>query len=123
MNTEAKLQIAIANFIRLQYPKVYFMSDHSGVWFKSFPMRKFMKDSHSTHAQLDMVILHPNKGRHGLILELKSKSPLKKDGSFKKDAHLQDQQNSIVHLTKLSYSCGIVWELNTAIEYINEYMK
>ena len=103
---EESFQIAISKYLQVQYPDVYFMSDSSGI---RLPMGLAVKakKQRSKHAQLDLVILEPRKGFHGLIIELKKDEGevFKNDGDFKKSERIESQNKSIDHLIKKGYLC------------------
>jgi hypothetical protein len=108
---EESLQIAVSTYLKLQYPDVYFTSESSGIRVSIGTAVK-MKKQRSNHKQLDMIILEPRGGFHGLILELKKDrgEVWDKNGYYRKDKHIQDQLNSILLLDKKNYyadfGCG-----------------
>ena len=51
----------------------------------------------------DLIIFEPKRDYAGLFIELKVKSPFKKDGTLLKNDHLEGQQNTINDLSKLGY--------------------
>ena len=121
--TEKKLHLAICKYIKLQYPNIYFLSDPSGLRM-SIGMATQLKKTRSKHAQLDIVILESNNIWGGLVLEVKKdrSEVFKKDGNFRESKHVQDQNDSIIHLINNSYCTAYVFDLDEAIEIIDEYL-
>ena len=124
MKQEEKLQIAICRYIKYQYPKIIFNSDQSGLS-TSIGQAVKMKKVRSNHAHLDIVILKPKVVFHGLILEVKKSREeiLKKDGTFRKNEHLQDQIKTKNILQQDMYAVYFVWSLDMAKEIIDNYMN
>lgn len=122
MKKEQGIHKAFCTYLKLQYPQVYFDSDPSGLRV-SVGIRNILKATRSNHAHLDITILEPRKGYHGMIVELKSVTPFKKDGTLKKDDHLKDQAKTIANLTTRGYYVVQAWELDEAKRLVDEYLK
>ena len=121
---EQNLQKQLCQWIRIQYPDIYFMSDASGLPIGSWGLRNLLKTTRSKHAALDLVILEPRGEYHGLVIELKAKSPYQKDSvSLKNDEHLLEQAKSMRGLHGKNYQVGFIWDFEQGIKYINEYLK
>ncbi len=120
---EQILQAQISEWIKLQYPHVYFASDHSGMFLKNWGLKIYMKKSRSKHAALDIIILEPKAKFCGLILELKSKTPFTVYRKLKSDRHLQDQQKKIEHLRSKGYYAQFIWSFDHAKQVIEFYMQ
>jgi len=135
--TEAQLQIAVCNYIRLQYPNVIFWSDLSGVYMSKAAsgMAKAMRSSRSIP---DLFIAHPIHPHNGMFLELKTETPFKKDGSLKRQMkpikdrrgrkigeynHLQDQLEMLNKLTDLGYFASFGVGFDECCDIIDRYMK
>ena len=122
--TEKQLHNAICEYIKYQYPDVYFLSDPSGIKM-SIGMAVQLKKGRSKHAQLDIVILEPRKGFNGLIIEVKRSHSevFKKDKlTLRKNKHIDKQIASIKHLQSKGYEAGYVFGFDDAIAYIHTYM-
>jgi len=119
---ERKLHNAISDYLKLAYPKVFFISEQSGLRV-SKGLSERLKRQRSAHVHLDLYILCPKGGKSGLILELKSKPVLKKNGELFKDQHLYDQQDTINKLNKLGYVASFATSFLEAKKLIDEYMK
>lgn len=71
----------------------------------------------------DLLIFEPKNGYHGLFLELKTKSPFKKNGEILQNEHLIGQYETIQKLNEKGYRAEFVWSLDDAIKIIDEYLK
>jgi hypothetical protein len=120
---EESVHVAIAAYIRSQYPNVLFTSESSGI---RVPMHLavMMKKQRSTHKQPDMIVLHPKGVFHGLILEIKKdhSEVFLKDGSISKKAHIQEQNNTLVMLRELGYCAMFACGFDDAKSKIDNYM-
>ncbi len=130
--TEAQLQVQVADYIRTKYPNVLFHSDYgSGVkltmsqavmqkrqnggrrsWpdvFIAYPIFKLPKDKtvHDYVQEGDMGKwnMFQDSMRHGLFIELKREGTriFKKDGTLVADEHIREQYDL---LEQLRYDCG-----------------
>lgn len=120
---EQNLQKQISQWMRIQHPDIYFLSDHSGMYFSSWPIRIYMKASRSKHAALDLVFLEPRGVWHGLILELKKDSPFKSNGELMTNKHLQEQEKTIHHLRGKHFKAEWAWQFEQAKTIITDYLK
>ena len=68
--TEAQIQQQICEYIRLQYPDVFFTSDMAGVNLNIFVASK-MKKLRCSKGVPDLMIFEARHGYHGLFIELK----------------------------------------------------
>jgi len=122
MRLEEKIHFALCDYIRLQYPSVFFISESSGIRTSMGVARK-LKRTRSNHTHLDLYVLEP-KGKHNaLILELKAKSIFKKDGSLLKNEHFEEQQDTINKLNKKGYYCAFACGLTEGIKIIDNYLN
>ena len=116
---------AVCDYIKLQYPKVIFTSDLSGVWLPK-GLAKKCKPLKSSRGIPDIIIFEARGGYHGLLIEMKRTGQgiyLKGTGKLKKNKHLQEQ--AILHwrLKKEGYYCDFAVGFDAAIEIIDWYMK
>jgi len=123
-SSEKSAHKAVASFIRQQYPNVFFMSDASGLRV-GMGIRLQLKDTRSKHKQVDMYILEPRGGYHGLILELKrlGETVYLKDGTLSKDEHIREQAETLEKLSELGYFTAFAIGALNAIDIIREYME
>lgn len=121
--TEKELTKQVCAYIKKNFPHVYFFTDPSGMFQKSWGAKIMLKNNRSTHAQLDLIILHAMHGFHGAIIELKREGEKlkKKDGTYK-DKHAEEQAKSLEHLHSQGYYAmhGIGYE--ETIKMINAYL-
>jgi hypothetical protein len=122
VRVEEKIQIDLFSYLKLQYPHVIALSEPSGVRV-SMGLATKLKKMRSAHTQLDIFLLHPSKGYHGMAIELKAKNIYKKDGSLYKDEHLEDQQRTIDQLNKLGYKATFAVGFDEARNLIDDYLK
>ncbi|NML70056.1 hypothetical protein HHL23_09605 [Chryseobacterium sp. RP-3-3] len=71
----------------------------------------------------DLIIFAPRGIYHGLFIELKTKTPYKKNGSLLENAHLKAQEETIKNLRELGYYADFRWTLEDAIKLIDWYLK
>lgn len=120
---ERHLQKLLCDFIRSNYPDVYFFSDASGMPIKSWGLRSLLKQTRSRHAALDIVILHPRENLHGCIIELKKESPFTLKGKLKSDPHLHEQQKTIDLMNAKGYYTQFIWSLEDGKRLIQNYLS
>ena len=120
---EFKLQQAVCRWLSIQHPKVIYMSDTIAnvrltpqAQLRNKSIQKF-----GFHCP-DLILFEPRGEWHGLFIELKIKSPYKKDGSLLKNEHLQNQSDSMYLLRERGYYCIFAWEFDQITEIINEYL-
>ena len=89
---EFDLQKQVCRYLNLQYKEVLFLSDTIASVKLTEPQAKrnsqIQKRGFKTP---DLIIFEARKGFHGLFIELKVKSPYKKDGKIFTNEHLQGQ--------------------------------
>ena len=82
MKPEQQMHRSLCAWLKIAYPCAYFDSDPSGLRV-SVGLRAILKSTRSNHAHLDLFIAEPRGQYHGMFIELKSKTPFKKDGTLK----------------------------------------
>lgn len=121
---EFELQKAICRWLNVQYPKVLYLSDTIASVKLTIPQQNrnklIQKNGFKTP---DLLIFEPNKEFKGLFIELKVKSPFKKDGTLLKDEHLESQQKTINELKQKGYYACFSWSLEMTLDIINRYMS
>jgi len=121
---EFELQKAVAKYLSMKYPKVLFMSDtiaNLKLTMGQASRNKLIQKSKFKCP--DIIILKPKRGYHGLFIELKIKSPFKKDGTLLKNEHLEGQQRTIEQLNELKYFATFATGFDEAKTIIDNYMK
>ncbi|QNS40212.1 hypothetical protein H0S70_07305 [Chryseobacterium manosquense] len=71
----------------------------------------------------DLIIFAPRGNYHGLFIELKVKTPYKKDGTLLENAHLKAQEETIKNLRELGYYADFAWEFNDVVKLIDWYLN
>lgn len=121
---EYHLQKQICEYIKLQYPNVYFYSD--SVAAVKLTMGQAVRNKaiqNSNFKAPDIMVIQPSKHFHGLFMELKIESPYKKNGELYADEHLRGQAETIEKLKKLGYCADFIWSFDMAKSFIDNYMK
>ena len=134
MKEEERIQQAVCDWLKLQYPKVIFKSDLSGIKLTIGQAIKCAK-GRSSAGFCDLDILEPTQHYHGLYIELKKEIPFKKDGDLKKMIrtrtvkglkvkydHLQEQQDMINSLKSRGYYACFAWSFDMVKDVIVKYL-
>lgn len=120
---EFNLQVECCKHLNAQYPKLLYYSDTVAnlklTVFQGARNKRIQKDGFKTP---DMLILKPNYYHAGLFIELKVKSPYKKDGTLLKNEHLEGQQATINDLNKLGYLATFATGFDEFKQIVDEYM-
>lgn len=121
---EQKLHFQISDYLKIQYPKVFFISESSGLRVSPGLAAK-LKRTRSNHVHLDLYILEPRGEYHGLILELKAKDIYQKKNPqlLLKDDHVADQAETIKKLLKKGYKATFAISFNQAKDIIDDYLN
>ena len=121
---EFELQKLICRWISARYPKALYLSDTIASIKLTIPQQNrnklIQKNGFKTP---DLLIFEPNKGYNGLFIELKVKSPFKKNGELLKDDHLEAQLKTINELKAKGYFACFSWGFEMTAGIINTYMS
>lgn len=121
---EKKLSYMVAEFIKTQYPKVIHRFDVAADLRMSINQASIIKNK-LLHEKgfTDLVIFEPSKGYHGLLIELKKDyaEVYKKDGSYKKNEHLETQIAMHKRLRDKGYCVVFGLGFDDTIEKIRGY--
>ena len=120
--TEKQIHKQITDFMKIQYPKLIFNTDSSGIKL-SIGQATQMKKLRSSNGFPDITIYEPNKYFNGLFLEVKKETPYKKNGTLKKNEHLQEQFEMHQELIKRGYFVLFVWTLKQAQNILKDYLN
>lgn len=123
---EFLLQKQICQYLRLQYPYVYFLSDTVANVKLTLPQASRNKSIQCDEFKCpDLLILHPKNGYSGLLIELKKESPYKKNGQIKssQNDHLSNQESTLLKLNSMGYSAHFAWSFEQAKVIIDDYLK
>jgi hypothetical protein len=122
--TEAQIQKAVCDYIRLQYPDVIFISDTSGLK-TSIGVATQLKSLRSCRGIPDLIILQPNLPYHGLMIEIKRSRDelLNKSGSIKNSPHIKEQIKILTRLTEMGYFCTFGCGFDECKQIIDKYLS
>lgn len=121
---EFELQAYICRYLRLQYPKVVFLSDTvASVKLTPAQANRNKQIQKSGFKIPDLLILEPNSKYAGLMIELKVKDPHKLNGDIKADVHLKGQEKSIQVLNEKGYYSCFSWDFEMTKNIIDKYLK
>jgi hypothetical protein len=122
MKKEESLQIAVSNYLRLQYPGVIFTSESSGIRLTIGQAIK-AKKQRSNCKLPDMIILEPKGDFKGLCLELKKEGEkvFQKNGE-PYSGHIKEQYETLKRLSDKGYFAGFVCGFDHAKKIIDTYM-
>ena len=127
---EAELQVAVAEYIRLQYPKVLFHSDFgSGIKLTKGQAIKQKRQNGGIRGWPDMFIAEPyyfidGDISPGLFIELKKEGTRlkKKDGSWASE-HIAEQAELLEKLRERGYEAEFGVGFNDTKKIIDNYLK
>ena len=121
---EYDLQVWICKYLRLKYPKVYFMSDTIANIKLTMSQAGRNKAIQCDGFKCpDIIIFEPRKGYHGLFIELKVKSPYLNTGKLSTVKHTQEQGKTINRLNYMGYKALFSWDYDQTIQIIDEYLN
>lgn len=108
----------------MQYPKVVFNTDMSGVKLTMGQARK-AATLRSRHKFPDIVIYETNDQYAGLFLELKrdGETIFLKDGTLSKKEHIQEQHRTLIELRKRGYCAEFAVGFEQAKAFIDSYLS
>lgn len=121
--TEADVQLAVCNYLRLKYPSVIFNSDGAGNYVsRATAAKNTMLRSSSGYP--DLFIAEPRGRYHGLYLELKRDGTrvFLKDGSLSTDSHIVKQEAMLQALQDKGYAADFAIGLTEATDKIDWYL-
>jgi hypothetical protein len=124
MKHEDYVQALLCNYLRTNYPEAIFTSDLSGVRLP-IGLAKKVKPLKSSRGIPDLIILKPQAGYYGLMLECKAttETVLRKDGGQRADQHLKEQIEIIMRLRQLGYAAFFVNGFAAGRECLTNYMN
>ena len=122
---ESELQVMVADYLCLHYPKVIFHSDFgSGIKLSFYQASLQKRQNGGRRAWPDMFIAHPNKKYAGLFLELKRDGVRlkKRDGGYS-SPHLSEQAKVLTRLNHEGYLAKFAVGFNEAKRIIDAYLE
>ena len=121
MKNETQLQIAICNYLKIQYPKIIFFSEPSGLR-TSIGIAVQLKKMRSIGKLPDLFIAEPSGIYHGLFIEIKYSNIYKKDGTLLNNEHLQEQNKILSILKKKGYMAVFAVGFDESKNIIDKYL-
>lgn len=121
---ESDLQVQVAQYIRLQYPKVLFHSDFgAGIKLTQGQAIKQKRQNGGLRGWPDMFLAEPSHGHHGLMIELKKDGTRlkKKDGTWA-STHLEEQNEMLNKLQRKGYAAYFAVGFKEAKDIIDDYL-
>jgi len=122
---EYELQKKVCQWLNENFKDVLYMSDTIAAVKLTLPQGARNKAVQKAGFKTpDLIIFEPNRHYNGLFIELKVKSPYKKDGvTLRKDDHLEAQQKTIQDLRYKGYQACFSWSLDMTKSIIEIYMN
>jgi hypothetical protein len=121
---EYDIQKAICEYLDTKYPDVLYMSDTIANVRLTIPQANRNKSIQKDYFKCPDLLIFCAKGKfHGLFIELKIKSPFKKDGSLYKSEHLEGQAKTIDDLMSAGYYAQFSVGYEETKEIIDWYMN
>jgi hypothetical protein len=123
--SEQMLTSRISDYLREYHPTIPFQMDMSGEHLSKVAATRSAKNRAGLYKQPDLTV-YVKKGKYGcLMLELKKLSahPLKKDGTLKKNEHIELQARSIEWLRKYGMCSDFAVGYEDTIKKINDYLS
>ena len=123
-NSEHKLYERIARYLQLQYPDVIYRFDLAAD-IKLTPGQAAKHHRlHPERGDPDLFIAEARGEYHGFYLEIKteSNSPYKKDGTLKKDKHIEEQAEMLEKLRASGYKAEFGVGIEECKKIIDEYL-
>lgn len=124
-NSEHSLYEQIARYLQQQYPNVIYRFDLAAD-IKLTPGQAAKHHRlHPKRGYPDLFIAESSSKDHGLYLEIKteSNSPYKKDGTLKKDKHLEEQAKMLERLRARGYKAEFGVGIEECKKIIDEYLR
>ena len=121
---EYNIQKSVCQYLEIQFPDILFLSDTIAnvklTMFQGARNKAIQKDGFKCP---DLLILQPNTKFKGLFIELKIKSPFKKNGELFKNEHLEGQQKAIDKLNELGYFACFSVGFDETKNVIDKYLS
>lgn len=122
--TEESIQIAVCNYIRIQYPTAQFICDVASGMKLTIGQAVKAQRMRSGRGWPDIFVAEPKGLCYGLFIELKSdkNSPYLKDGrTLKSDDHIREQAEMIERLNSKGYYARFAVGFDQAKHIIDKY--
>ena len=122
-NPEYRLYKSIALYLKLQYPKVLYHFDPTGLNL-SKAQSGMLKAIQGARGYPDLFIIEPRAKHHGLFLELKPEGTRlrKKDGTHINE-HIKEQSGYLKDLWNIGFEADFAVGFDDAKDKIDRYLK
>jgi hypothetical protein len=123
---EEHIAIKLSQYIKAQYPKLIFRNDFGADTRLSKTQRRRQKALQMVDKGYpDYFIAEAKNGYHGMYIELKKRysDVFKKDGTFKKDEHIETQHKMHERLRAKGYYVVFGLGFDHAKLQLDNYMK
>ena len=120
---EESIQIQVCTFLKWQYPHLLWVCDFAAGSKLTIGQAVKAKKLRSCRGLPDIMIFKPDICYNGLFLELKTVTPFKKDGTLKKDIHIEEQWEIHQKLRREGYLAKFVVGFDEAKQAINDYLN
>ncbi len=121
---EETLHIQVCTWLKIQYPKLIWVSDYAAGIRLSIGQAVKAKKMRSSKGLPDIMIFKGHKHSNGLFVELKTTSPYLKDGfTLKKDEHLWQQDQIHQRLREEGYHAGFAVGFDEATRVITTFLE
>lgn len=122
--TEEQEQERLCKWIKKNYPNVLYTIDLGGIRLQPYQRRIMATRAKRGHPDIIMQEWFLDK-YCGLAIEFKRTgvSVTKKDGTLKKDKHLEEQLEYLIELRERFYVAGFVCGLESAKKVISAYLE
>lgn len=121
---EFKLQRTICTWLSIAHKDILFLSDTVASVKLTLPQQARNKSIQKKDFKTpDLLIFEPNEKYHGLFLELKSKTPFKKNGQLLSNEHLEGQKLTIDQLNEKGYFACFAWDILQIMGIVNDYLN
>lgn len=123
-NQEDNEQFKVIMYLKQKYPHVLFRVSIDGVRLPIGILMKMKRSGGLQRSLPDIEIFYPNKGYHGLFIEMKKTGrKLKKKNGDWMDDRLEEQANTILKLNNLGYFATFADGESDAIKIIEQYFN
>jgi len=122
--TEKELHKQICQYLSIQYPKVRFNTDLSGLKL-SIGQSVQIKKLRSNSGWPDIFIAHKSEHFNGLFLEVKKDASeiWLKNGEIKNNTHINEQWEMLTYLNNQGYYAFWAYSFDQAKRIIDNYMN
>lgn len=119
---EEKIQLAVCDYIRNQYPGVIFFCDLASgmklpIWIASRNARM-----RSSRGLPDLFIAHRGLGGPGMFIELKKDGTRLKNGDMPKSDHIKEQAEILHQLRTIGFRAEFACGYDEAVKLIDKYL-